>query len=467
MKDYNTVDNDDLAIPDNDIEKDNDITQPDIGDEEKNKTKGCKYYFDMFFRNDQIKSKVKMYGKDEIIPFYVSHRKFVSFIIPIAVIYIIWWPYMIANDLFSKFAGLTGEHEKPRYLVSITMIFGSFIAGCTSEGGGAIAFPVLTLTMGILPVIARDFSFMIQSIGMVAAAFSIYFMQVQIEWKSIIYCSIGGLVGILYGLEYIAPLLLPAYTKMYFVCIWFSFAVSLFWLNYFHSSEVFNSIPHWDKGILYKKQLTNEIIINENMKIPKIEFIFNINAIILLCFGMLGGIFSALSGSGLDICSFAVLTLLYRVSERVATPTSVVLMAINTIVGFIYRTYSQGGVSEEAINLWLCCVPIVVIGAPLGAILSSHFHRSILSGLIYIIDSVQLIGALIIIKPWTTLKTDTPFNLCLMSSIILVTGGIFFTLVAYTGQYLKDKVKEWDIEKSLENKILDSESGVELNKNNE
>lgn len=436
----------------------------------KETKKDCRYFFDILFRNDQLVSnEVKVYGKDEIIPFYVTHRKFVSFIIPIVIIYLIWWPYMIANDLFGNFTGLTGIQEKPRYLVSITMIFGSFIAGCTSEGGGAIAFPVLTLTMGILPVIARDFSFMIQSVGMVAASFSIYFMKVQIEWKSILYCTIGGLFGILYGLEYIAPLLSPPYNKMYFVCIWFSFAVSLFWLNYYHSDDVYNGIPHWDKGILFKKHFNDEIIINENLKIPKIEFIININAIILVCFGFLGGIFSAMSGSGLDICSFAVLTLLYRVNERVATPTSVVLMAINTIVGFLYRYYSQDGISKETFNLWLCCVPIVVIGAPLGAIMSSHFHRSILSGLIYVIDTVQLIGALFIIKPWTSLKTDTPFNLCLMSLIILITGGVFFTLLAYSGQYLKDKAKEWDleIEKTKYEKISDPENSIELVENNE
>ena len=37
----------------------------------------------------------------------------------------------------------------------------------------------------------------------------------------------------------------------------------------------------------------------------------------------------------MDICSFSVLTLLFRVSEKVATPTSIVLMAINASVGQI------------------------------------------------------------------------------------------------------------------------------------
>ena len=35
----------------------------------------------------------------------------------------------------------------------------------TSEGGGAVAFPVMTLALEIPPAVARDFSLMIQSCG--------------------------------------------------------------------------------------------------------------------------------------------------------------------------------------------------------------------------------------------------------------------------------------------------------------
>ena len=42
----------------------------------------------------------------------------------------------------------------------------------TSEGGGAVAFPVMTLALGIPPAVARDFSLMIQSCGMTAGRHS-------------------------------------------------------------------------------------------------------------------------------------------------------------------------------------------------------------------------------------------------------------------------------------------------------
>ena len=36
-----------------------------------------------------------------------------------------------------------------------TMILGSFIAGATSEGGGAIAYPIMTLVCKIHPAIGE------------------------------------------------------------------------------------------------------------------------------------------------------------------------------------------------------------------------------------------------------------------------------------------------------------------------
>jgi hypothetical protein len=43
--------------------------------------------------------------------------------------------------------------------------------------------------------IARDFSFMTQSFGMTAAAFTILMMQIRVEWYSILYTTMGGVPG--------------------------------------------------------------------------------------------------------------------------------------------------------------------------------------------------------------------------------------------------------------------------------
>jgi len=49
--------------------------------------------------------------------------------------------------------------------MTLTMIPGSFIGGATAEGGGAVAFPVMSLGLHQDAKVARDFSLMIQCCG--------------------------------------------------------------------------------------------------------------------------------------------------------------------------------------------------------------------------------------------------------------------------------------------------------------
>ena len=391
-------------------------------------------FFEKYFANDQkLERGVERF--DGVQPWYIKYRKILSIAIPIFIVYTCYFSYMITTDNFGLFIGKTGAFHAPRWYVSITMVFGSMMAGATSEGGAAVAFPVLTLTMGIAPSIARDFSYLIQSVGMTSAAFSIWYMGVKVERHSIIYCTLGGVAGVILGLEEVAPRLTPPYSKMYFVSIWFSFAVSLYWVNYFYGGVVYDSIPHWTRADFVVKSFSTGLA-----QCPKLTVSINWKACLLVSFGFLGGIFSAMSGSGIDICSFALLCLLFRVNERVATPTSVVLMAINTVVAYLYRAFKMHEVDPESYNLWLVCVPIVVIGAPLGAIVSSHFHRTIFAIMIYITDVAQFVGALVVIKPWLTIanggKTDTPAHLTGSSAGLVLAGGVFFTILAFSGQYL-------------------------------
>ncbi len=72
-----------------------------------------------------------------------------------------------------------------------------------------------------------------------------------------------------------------------------------------------------------------------------------------------------------------------------------------------------------------------VVGAPLGALIGSYFHRLVLATCIYITDTAQLIGALVVVEPWTSKNTDTPLHLMLTSGGILLSGAIFFCLLAY------------------------------------
>merc|ERR1719483_1679277 len=242
---------------------------------------------------------------------------------------------------------------------------------------------------------------MIQSCGMTAAAFTIFWMQIKLEKHSLIFCSTGAVAGMIFGLEVVDVALSPPQKKLGFVCIWFSFAFALFLLNREHKRKTFDEIQNfgvWQAGLL-------------------------------VVMGFLGGIFSAVAGSGVDICSFSVLTLLFRVSEKVATPNSIVLMAINASVGFYYRAMmTDTGIEPDAWGYLIVCIPVVVVFAPLGSLISSHFHRLVLASLVYILDAAALITALAVIP------LDT--HLGIMSACFLGGGFVIFFLISTAGKRL-------------------------------
>ena len=329
----------------------------------------------------------------------VTSRRFWGIIIPLTFFEVCWWSLAIRHNFFKYFPD--------KYAMSITMIFGATVAGMTSEGGGSVAFPIMTLALNISPAIARDFSLMIQSCGMSAAAFTIYWMQIKVEKHSLLFCSLGAIFGMIFGLEVLDPILHPAIKKLGFVSIWFSFAFALFLLNRQHKRPTFDSIRNFSIW----------------------------QAMILIITGLAGGTFSALAGSGVDICSFSILCLLFRVSEKVATPTSVVLMAINTCVGFYWRELmTNGGVEQEAWEYMAVCVPIVVFFAPMGSLVASHFHRQVLAAFVYISDTVALVSALCVIPMY---PNGNPTRI--ITVVSLVTGGfLFFGLISWLGgKYLE------------------------------
>ena len=124
------------------------------------------------------------------------------------------------------------------WFMSVTMAVGSFIAGSTSEGGGAVAFPVMTLGFGIAPAVARDFALMIQSIGMSAAAITILAMKIKVDLRAIKMACLGAIPGFIIGAEVLSPLLTPAVTKMFFVSFWLA-------LESLYSSSTVITRPHF------------------------------------------------------------------------------------------------------------------------------------------------------------------------------------------------------------------------------
>ncbi len=271
--------------------------------------------------------------------------------------------------------------------IAPTMLVGSFIAGSTSAGGGAVAFPVMTLLFGVDPPIARDFSLMIQSVGMGAASIGIVLMSIRVEWKAIILSNLGGVLGILIGLQ-ISASWPPAFTKMFFVSLWLAIALALYLINR-GGRDVVQKIDKYD-----------------GRKIAA-----------LLTIGVAGGTVSGMTGSGLDILTFAVLTMAYRLNESVATPTSVVIMAINSLVGVSICMFGNK-LSTESLTYWWCAVPVVVIGAPLGAWYIKNKTRETVTRFLYVSILVQFIGAMLIVP-------QSIGTLSLVGCVVLAGSSLF------------------------------------------
>ena len=252
--------------------------------------------------------------------------------------------------------------------ITVTMLFGSIIAGGTSLGGGAVAFPIFTKILHINPHDARIFSLAIQSVGMSAAAVAICLTGIRVEWRVICWVSLGGFVGISISTAGLTALLPPDVIKIYFTLLLTSFAIVL--LGSDRGLRRSNqSIPLWTRR----------------------------EKIILLTVGLLGGIISGLVGNGIDICAFAVMVLLFRISEKVATPTSVILMAINAIAGFAIHVFIAGDLINPIQDYWLAAIPVVVFGAPLGAILGSSLSRQGIVKILICLIAIELITSLLLV----------------------------------------------------------------------
>ncbi|WP_198942646.1 sulfite exporter TauE/SafE family protein [Methyloprofundus sedimenti] len=273
--------------------------------------------------------------------------------------------------------------------VSVTMIFGSIIAGATSEGGGAIAFPVFTKVLHIPASDAKVFSLAIQSVGMVAASIAILMMRVKVLWSVIGWVSLGGVFGMLIGALLLAPVLAPEVIRMLFTVMAVSLALTLTFLN---------------SGF----RLSNNAMPEINTK----------EAGILLMAGVVGGVISGLVGSGIDMICFSVLVLLFRVCESVATPTSVVLMAINSLLGVLLHLIVLDGINAQVHAYWLAAVPVVVVGAPLGAFCCSRMHHLQIRYLLIFLISIELFSSIWILSFDMTLVIFSVTLLMVFSSLM-------------------------------------------------
>ena len=274
----------------------------------------------------------------------------------------------------------------------VTMFFGSFISGATSEGGGAVAFPIMTLGMGISTADARDFSLLIQSVGMTSASALIIVKRIPIAHSVLVPVLPGSALGLLAGFALVEGVFTPSGVKYFFTAVWLSFAF-----------------------VLYRAQQRADRIQRTNLsgvQVPFARFLFA---------GFIGGLVSSLVGTGADIIVFSILALYFGLCEKVATLTSVVIMAATSIMGSSLKFLFFAPPNPETIERVWACAPIVVIGAPFGAWFIKDRTPAFVRRILYCSIGAQTFWA------WIVLPKTWPLSTLFIAT--LLAGILFFTVV--------------------------------------
>jgi uncharacterized membrane protein YfcA len=297
------------------------------------------------------------------------------------------------------------RHVIADWQVALTMVFGAFVGGGTSEGGGAIAFPIFTKLLHIAPRDARNFALAIQSVGMGSASLSILYLRIPIERRALLYAGLPGILGVWLGAYFVAPLIPPILVRTSFTVLVSVMGVALLLVNR-------------EKGAL------------RNDAIP----IFGLNEKIILIFaGLGGGVVSALVGTGENSVVFMVMVLLFRVNEKIVTPTTVVLATMVTIPGFLIHLFLLKDFTPAVMGYWLAAIPVVVVMAPFGALVCSQMKRHSIVMLLLFLIALEFISTVVLIP--------LPPRLLLVSLGTLIVCGLLDFAMSRTRTYLPENFR--------------------------
>lgn len=224
--------------------------------------------------------------------------------------------------------------------MALAMAIGSYAAGSTPMGGGTVGFPVLVLLFDMPASLGRDFSFAVQSIGMTSASIFILARRQPLAVSVLLGSILGAVVGTPIGILFIAPLVPELWIKVCFSVIWAGF------------------------GLLHLYRI-NQIASNTGI----IDFSEKWDFRLGLSLGVLASMtVVSVTGVGIDMFIYAALVLLCRADLKIAIPTSVVIMAFNSVYGVLIKSVS-GGFQPGTYENWLAAAPVVALGAPLGVLI--------------------------------------------------------------------------------------------------
>ncbi len=313
-----------------------------------------------------------------------------------------------------------------RWIAAVTMVFGSIVAGSTPQGGGAIAFPVFTKVIEVPATVARTFSLCIQTIGMGTAALAIVISGRRVDWRSIRLLAPAAIIGFLGAAWLIGrpdepfwPSTLPGpYVKVTFTIVVAAMALVVWLSSRSWVSERLEQLPSVSPRAVG----------------------------LLVTSGLAGGAASFLVGSGADVFTYLGLVALLGLSAGVGVPTSVVVMAAVSVVGFVLFGIVDGqlavdlGPSGDVIavggtelesplpaaqydlyGMWLAAAPIVGFGAPLGSWAASKVSDRGLARVVVGLASIEVLTTAVFL---TELRTDPALAMYAIIGLAVFSAGL-------------------------------------------
>lgn len=253
------------------------------------------------------------------------------------------------------------------WVITLTMILGSFVAGATAEGGAAVAFPVFTKVFHIPAHSAAIYGLLIQSIGMGAAMLFIILKRITFLKKVVFWVVLGGGLGVFIGTKWIN---VPApYPKVLFSTMAMSLAFCLILNRWVLRTPMRPDISHFGKRF----------------------------CVCFLAVGVIGGIIVSKTGSGIDMLAFIYLTLMLSINEKNIVPTTVIIMAIISLMGAVLHLTYFHDVPHVVWSYWLVSVPVVIFGAPLGAYVVYRLARDYIIFFLVSLIFIDVISTVIIV----------------------------------------------------------------------
>lgn len=269
-------------------------------------------------------------------------------------VFVINWYLLVVHDWFHLYA--------THWVMPFTMIFGSFIAGSTPLGGGAVAFPVMTLILNIDASQSRDFSLLIQSVGMTSAGVAMALDGTFPNRKLLGISCFSGTVGILIGLAWLqvddafAKTLFSTMVTSYFLCNSPDTA----------NTELASTTPRQEAGLAISS--------------------------------FVGGLIVSIQGNGIDVCIFIFMKLCTEYKTKVIIKLSVVTMAFLSVVGSIVRlTDYPDQLHARIVDYWSLSSWVVSFGAPLGGYAMARMNANYLNRFIGGLILIQYVSAFVIV----------------------------------------------------------------------